>query len=461
MTSEKQSVALSSMAASALMTIGKFTIGLMTGSLGLVSEGLHSLLDFGATIMTYMAVRVSDKPADDKHPYGHGKIESIAALAETILLFITSFWIIYEAGHRLLAGDYHVETTLWSVGVIVASILIDLSRARALKRVAQKTRSQALEADALHFSSDVLSSTVVLLGLGLVWLGWPEGDALAAIGVSIFVCHAGWVMGRRTIDTLIDTAPDGAMNRIKTILTGVEGVSNINRVRLRPAGSLFFVDADIAVGRSLSQARVDAIKHQAIEAIQAAMPEAEVSISTHPLALSSETVLQRVMVIAANHDANVHHVTSHRSNGRLFVGFDLEVDGEEALQKAHAKASHLEADMRSEFGEETEVETHIEPLQDRGIEGGEVEDNVREEIVSLIEKNVMETTSLHTVHDVRVRKVQQGLLVVFHCLTDPSHTVADVHDWVDSLERRIRAMHPGIWRIVAHAEPEQEEDINP
>ena len=455
MQNEKQAVALSSIFASALMTVSKFIVGFSTGSLGLISEGLHSLLDFCATIMTYMAVRVSDKPADSDHTYGHGKVESVAALAETGLLFLTSIWIVYEAVHRLLAGKIDVEATWLSVAVVVVCIGIDISRARALKRVAEKTKSQALEADALHFSSDVLSSVVVLVGLGCVALGWPQGDALAAIGVSFFVCHVGWKLGKRTIDTLIDTAPRGAVERVAALVRSVDGVAGVDRVRIRPAGSIFFVDVQVAVGRSFSQTRAADIKDAIARAIQAEMSEAEVTVATHPLALNDETIHQRVTVIAGNHNVSVHHITAHHADGRLSVGLDLEVAGHCSILDAHDIASHLEADIRAELGGETEVDTHIEPLQDRGVSGNNMEPAEQAEIAKLLERLASETGKLSNTHKVRIRKTDLGLIVLFHCRTAPERTVAEVHEIVDGLERKIRQAYPGIWRIVAHAEPER------
>lgn len=450
---EKRAVALSSMAASAAMTIGKFIVGMLTGSLGLVSEALHSFLDFGATVMTYMAVRVSDKPADPEHPYGHGKIESVAALAETGLLFVTSAWIVYEAAHRLIAGKFEVEATWWSVAVIVASIIIDLSRARALKRVAEKTNSQALEADALHFSSDVLSSAVVLVGLGFVALGFPIGDPIAAIGVSLFVCHAGWALGKRTIDTLIDAAPHGSIKRMTEVIAKVRGVAEVSRVRLRPAGSVLFVDTEVAVGRGLQQARVNGIKQEIVAAIRAEKPEAEVTIATHPLALDDETVHERVMIIARDHNVAAHHVTVHKVGTRLIVGLDLEVDGSLTLRQAHDVATRLEKDIREEFGGAIEVETHIEPLQTSGTMGADVPAAELAKITESIKWLAKQVSFLRDVHKVRARQTESGLFVVFHCRAEADRSVEDIHEAVDDLERAIRRERPDIWRIVGHAEP--------
>ncbi len=454
MSSEKETVALGSIVASGAMTVGKFGVGLSTGSLGLMSEGLHSLLDLGATVLTYFAVRVSDKPADANHPYGHGKVESVAALIETGLLFLTSAWIIYEAAHRLLGGPVEVEATVWSVAVILASIAIDAYRARELARVARETRSQALEADALHFSSDILSSSVVLVGLVLVWLGYPKGDALAAIGVSVFVCHAGYRLGRRTIDTLIDAAPAGAMERVEAIAATLPGIAGVQRVRVRPAGSVLFVDLDLMVGRTLPAEAVQALRAQAIAAIRAEMPEAEVSAVMHPLALDDETVMDRVMVRAAMLGLAVHHVTVQRVNGRLSIGFDLEVDGRLPVHEAHDLSSMLEASIREELGHDVEVESHIEPLQDSGLNGVDVEADLWRAIGSRLADAVAAGTGpLRDVHNLRVRRSAAGLVVSFHSHVDPVETVVAVHDAIDALERDLRTRWPEIIRVVGHAEP--------
>src|SRR5579871_122532 len=225
---DKERVALGSVAASGFMALTKLIVGVLTGSLGILAEAAHSLLDLGATLITYGAVRVSDRPPDREHPYGHAKIESISALAETALLFFTAVWIAYEAAHRLLAPGAAVTITWWALGIMVLSIAIDFFRARALRAAAIATSSQALEADALHFSSDMLSAAVVLAGLGLVRAGWPPGDAAAALGVSVFIALAGWRLGRRTVDTLIDTAPEGVAEEIRRIAAATAGIAAVD-----------------------------------------------------------------------------------------------------------------------------------------------------------------------------------------------------------------------------------------
>lgn len=453
MPSKKEAVAISSMIASSLMTVGKFTVGLMTGSLGLISEGLHSLLDFGATIITYFAVRISDKPADADHHYGHGKAESIAALAETGLLFITSAWIVYEAIDRLLFGATAVTVTWWSIAVVLASIVIDISRARALKRVAKETNSQALEADALHFSSDVLSSAVVLVGLVFVWLGWPKGDAVAAIGVSLFVCHAGWVLGRNTIDALIDAAPDGVSERIVGIAKSHSGVASVNRVRVRPSGGVLFAEIDISVSRGKSFEQVEGVRSLLISAVKKDIAEAEVTVSAHPLALDNETLHERIMAVAKGLDVYAHNIVAHKIGERLSVSFDIEVPANWPLRDADAVANNLENCIRDEFGSDIDIEVHIDPLHELDVDATEASDEEFSLVQDCVNHLVRETNSVRSFHGLRVQNTRKGKIVIFHCTFLPETTVGDAHETVEVLERKVISATEGTWRVVVHAEP--------
>jgi cation diffusion facilitator family transporter len=450
----KQKVALSSIVASAGLTLAKGAVGLATGSLAILSEAAHSLLDLAATMMTYFAVRVSGKPADEEHHYGHGKVESVTALAETALLFLLSGIVIWEAGHRLLSGEYHaVAATVWAFAVIVVSILVDFFRARVLYRVAKETSSEALEADALHFGSDMWSSAAVLVGLVAIALGYPWADSAAAIIVAIFICAAGWRLGRRTIDTLTDTAPIGAAERIKAITAAIPGVVAIDRVRVRPAGATLFVDLAVGVSRTLPLDRVTAIKERIQGAVRDAFPTAETTVNTEPRALNDETVLERIMVIARNRALAVHHVTVHAIGGRLSVSLDLEVDGSLPLSRAHEIADGLEQAVRDELGLEVEVETHIEPLQTRGVPGRDAPDERVTAVRRALSELARKLGAVRDIHDVRVRETTEGEIVNFHAYVDPALTVAEVHEKIDELERALRQNFPTIKRVIGHAEP--------
>ena len=453
----KERVALGSVAVSAGLTAAKAVVGALSGSLAILSEAAHSLIDLAATSMTYFAIRISGKPADAEHHYGHGKVESVAALIETGLLFVLSAAVIVEAGRRLAGAREHaVEATLAAFVVIAVSIVVDFFRARLLYRVATSTASQALEADALHFGSDMWSSIAVLIGLAGVAFGFPWADSAAALVVAAFVCLAGWRLGRRTVEALTDTAPEGVAERIVAIGRRIPGVVAIERVRARPVGPTLFVDLGAVISRTLPLDRVTAIKDEIARAIRAELPEAEVTITTHPRALDNETVLERIMVIARNRALAVHHVTVHAIHGRLSVSLDLEVDGALGLQAAHEVASGLEAAVRAELGPEVEVETHIEPMQTDGLAGrdatGERIAQVRAELTALAAK----IGFVREVHDVRVREASDGEIVNFHCRVDPALTVRDVHEKVDEVERGLRRRWPSIKRVIGHAEPKSD-----
>jgi cation diffusion facilitator family transporter len=454
MSNVKERVALSSIAASGGLTLAKAVVGLLTGSLAILSEAAHSLIDFGATVMTYFAVRLSGRPADEEHHYGHGKIESVSALAETALLLLLSIVVVWEAGQRLLSDEEHVvQASVAAFAVIVVSIVIDFFRARALYRVAGETASEALEADALHFGSDMWSSVAVLVGLGGIALGFAWADAAAAVVVALFVCLAGWRLGRRTIDSLTDTAPAGAADQVRRLAASVRGVVAVENVRLRPAGDKLFVELVVAVSRTLPLDRVESIKQRVAAAIGADMSRADVSVDAAPRALDSETVQERVMVIARNQALAVHHVTVHDIRGRLSVSLDLEVDRKLALGSAHDIADRLEAALGEELGPEVEIETHIEPLPPAEAAGREAPPERLRAIEIALAEIAAQGGMIGDVHDVRVRETDEGEIVNFHGRVDPALSVQLVHDKIDEVERDLRRRSPSIKRVIGHAEP--------
>jgi len=454
MPTDKHTVALTSIAASAGLTAAKATVGLATGSLAILSEAAHSLIDLAATVMTYFALRVADMPADAEHHYGHGKVESLSALAETALLFVLSGVVIWEAGRRLLGFEgASVAATPAAFAVMAVSIVVDFVRSRALYRAAAAHRSEALEADALHFGSDMWSSAAVLIGLGGLRLGYAWADAAAAVVVALFVCLAGWRLGRRTIDTLTDTAPAGAAERIAALARKVKGVVDVERVRARQVGPKLFVDLEVDASRTLPLDRVVALKSDIAREIAAAMPEVELNAVVSPRALDDETVLERVMVIARNRGLAVHHVTVQAIGGKLAVSLDLEVDGALTLAAAHEIASGLEAAVRDELGPDVEVESHIEPMQVHRLAGRDAAPARVEAVRAALAALAAADGALRDIHDVRVRETSDGEIVNFHCDVDPAMRISAAHERVDDLERRLRERFPEIKRVIGHAEP--------
>ncbi|MDR3438442.1 cation diffusion facilitator family transporter [Telmatospirillum sp.] len=455
----KKSVALSSVWASALLTATKLIAGLLTGSLGLLSEAAHSLLDLGAAGLTYFAVRISDQPADERHPYGHGKIESVSALAETVLLFLTALWIIREAVLRLLSDNVAVEARWYSVAVVLLSIAVDFGRSRALMKVAKATRSQALEADALHFSSDILSSIVVLAGLGCVAAGFPKGDAIAAIGVSLFVLHVGYQMGKRTIDVLIDSAPEGIASQVAEIASQVAGVASIDRVRARPAGATTHVEVLIRVARTLPLANVQEVCDAVTVAIDGRIPGSDAFVKAEPLALDDESIIDTVHVVAARRNVLLHDIAVDTVAGRRHVSFDVEVDETMNIFDAHEVASGVEQAVRDELGEDVLVETHIDPRRVSVLAGRTVDAVMHRQLETVVINCAQGVDHVREAHGVHIRQGEDGLTVLLHCLFEPTTSVRTAHHATEVVEQRIRESIKDVGRVVVHAEPLDSVDV--
>lgn len=451
----KQGVALSSVFASLLLTGTKGVVGVLTGSLAILSEAAHSALDMLAALLTYFAVRVSDKPADEAHHFGHAKIESVSALIETGLLFLTSAWIIWEAVARLVGDAHRVEASWYAVGVIVLSIVVDFSRARALKRVAEATKSQALEADALHFSSDIISSAAVLIGLGFVALGYPMADAIAALVVACFVILAGYRLGRRTFDVLIDTAPEGALERVRNITLNVPGVVRLGRARVRPAGGVLFVDIVVQVSRLLPLDQAQTICREIADRIRAELPEAEVLAHAEPLALDGETIMDAVKLTAARLGLAVHHVAVRTTDGKKRVSLDLEVEEDLAIGDAHEAATRLEEAIQAELGQDVLIDTHIEPRSDRVVKGSPISDKVGGQVAKLVRDVAGGVELISDVRDIMAEQGPDGLYLTLHCLFDRQVPLKRVHAATDRLETLLRTKELEFDRIVIHAEPSQ------
>src|ERR1700758_5074069 len=359
----KTRVAAISVFASGSIAVAKFIVGILIGLLALVSEALHSSVDVVATIITWMVVRVSDLPADDEHHYGHGKFESISALGVIALLYVLAGGILVESYSRLREGTAPPVISAIPFVVLLVDIAVNFWRARALHRTARETRSQALAADALHFASDVLGSVAVIIGLALAGLGFWWGDSAAAVAVAIMIAALGLRMARATVETLLDRAPEGVSDKARDAILSVPGVVGVERLRARMVGATHFIDAIVKVPRTYPIDRVDEIKEKAQEAVAAALDDADLTFTAVPVALDNESVRERIMVIARNSGLAVHHVTVHDLSGKLIVGIDLEVDGDMTLTAAHDIAHGLERNIRDAFGEEVEVDTHIEPLE--------------------------------------------------------------------------------------------------
>ncbi len=449
---EKSRVAAISVFASAGMAIAKFVVGIVIGSLALVSEALHSAVDVVATIITWMVVRVSDLPADEEHHYGHGKLESISALGVIAMLYVLAGGILVESYSRLREGATPPTISKIAFLVLLIDIGVNFWRARALHRAARQTRSQALAADALHFASDIAGSIAVIIGLVLSALGFAWGDAAAAVAVAIMIAALGLRLARSTVETLVDRAPEGVAERATAAIAVVPGVVDVARLRARMVGSTHFIDAVVKVPRTLPIDRVDEIKQRAQDAVAKALGDADLTFTAVPVALNNESVRERIMVIARNSGLAIHHVTVHDLGDKLIVSIDLEVDGEMPLTDAHAIANRLERNIGEEFGEDVEVDTHIEPLEPELPFGIDAAPERVKTIADALSR-FAEDTAINDIHNVRVRDTAAGEIVNFHCHAAPSMSVIKVHEHVDAIERALRRAFPSVKRVISHAEP--------
>jgi cation diffusion facilitator family transporter len=448
----KSRVAVISIFASAGMAAAKFVVGVAIGSLALISEALHSSVDVVATVITWLVVRVSDRPADHEHHYGHGKLESLSALGVIAMLYVLAGGILVESYSRLHEGAPPPTISAIPFIVLLIDIAVNLWRARALHRAARDTKSQALAADALHFASDVLGSIAVIAGLALSGLGYAWGDAVAAIGVAVMIALLGLRLARSTVETLLDRAPEGASEKATAAIRAVPGVLGVERLRVRMVGSTHFIDAIVQVPRTYPIDRVDDIKRKAQDAVSNVLDDADLTFTAVPVARDNESVRERIMVIARNSGLAIHHVTVHDLGGKLTVSIDLEVDGDMALTAAHDIAHELERNIRDEFGEDVEVDTHIEPLEPELPLGADAAPD-RVEVIKAALARFAADGAIHDIHSVRVRNTDAGEIVNFHCRAAPSMSVIKVHENVDAIERALRRAFPTVKRVISHAEP--------
>ena len=457
---EKSWVATSSLLAAILLTSLKLAIGIWTNSLGILSEAAHSGLDLVAAAVTLWAVRVSSQPADREHPYGHGKIENLSALFETVLLLVTCCWIVWEAAERLLGRHAaEINPNLWAFAVVVFSILIDYSRSRALRRAAEKYASQALEADALHFSTDIWSSAVVLLGLagvavgegfGMPWL--VKADAVAALGVAAIVVGVSLRLGRKSVDDLLDSVPSGLQEKVIAAAQKVPGVQEVRQLRLRRSGPAVFADVTLTVGRAAAFERAHDIAHEVEAAVHAVIPKSDVVIHVEPVTASQEDLSTTVRLLAARHGLGAHGIRICEENRQRGLELHLEVSDALLLDEAHRLATEFERALRQTIPDLKRIVTHIEPVGD-ATATIHSERAARAEVQKAVDAFLSDAPLRVRPHSLRVQQVGAELSVSLHCALDATTAITEAHDLTVRLEEYLRAHVPGLGRVVIHVEP--------
>jgi len=468
---EKRLVALSSVLAAIFLTAMKIVVGLLTGSLGILSEAAHSGLDLVAAAVTYFAVRVSGRPPDFEHPYGHGKIENLSALFETLLLLLTCVWIFYEAIQRLFFKNVEVETSIWAFVIMAISIAIDFTRSRALARAAKKYDSQALEADALHFSTDIWSSSVVIAGLGLVWLAdnlgieWlKHADAVAAMGVAAIVVYVSVQLGKRAIDDLLDAIPPGVRDTVTGAVRKVPGVEKVSQVRVRRSGPEYFADISLLIPSESSIEEAHEIATRAEKAVFSVLPSADVLVnvapsnipqdgsSEKPINSANGSRLEIIRDTSRHFSLGVHGIRIYDVMGQQSLEMHVEVRDNLLLAEAHSQVSAFEDALRQSLPGLDKITTHIEPIGEASATR-QVTPADKDLILQVLAHLPEETGLVCDVHNIEVHTAGDELVVSFDCLMDPTMEIVDAHSVTEQIEQKLRARLPSLGRVVIHVEP--------
>jgi cation diffusion facilitator family transporter len=458
MQAEKRSVATNSVIAAVAITTLKVFVGVTTGSLGILSEAAHSALDLVAASITLFSVRVSDKPADADHQYGHGKVENFSAFIETGLLLLTCVVIIYEAVKRLFFRHVEIEPTFAAFAVMLISMGLDFWRSRALGKIADKYDSQALQADALHFSTDIWSTGVVAIGLALVLVGrkfsipWlVDADPVAALFVAGVIIFVSTRLARKTVDALLDTAPAGARGRIINAVRKVDGLLEVDRVRIRRAGNRYFADVSIGLARSVTFQRSGQVADAVTRAVHNVLPNTDVIVRSVPRPAVAENIFDRVRAVATRHNLNVHDVSVQDLDGSLHVEQHIEMDERLPLKEAHDRVSSMEDEIREEVPEIASILTHIES-EPATIEPGEqIERNA--DLEERLKTVAAEFPEILDTHDLEVKRVRDHVYVSCHCTFPDDLPLARVHDLSTALEIRFKQAAPELFRVLIHPEP--------
>jgi len=466
----KRSVALFSVFASLAITVLKILTGIFTGSLGMLSEAAHSGIDLIAASITLFSVQVSDRPADEDHNYGHGKVESLSAFAETVLMTASCIWIGYEAIHRILFHNRLALTfSIWPFAVLLLSVAVDYSRSRTLHRVASEQKSEALAADALHFGTDIWSSLAVMIGLGATYAGerWhlPRlqlADPIAALAVAAIILRVTWRLARRTVDTLVDATPPELRAERRNLvhdLSAIDGVLSIDRIRLRRSGSHCFADLTLGMDRSLTFQRSEQITAQATAAVQRLLPDADVIVHSVPIADATESIFDRVRAVAARLNLATHDVSVQRYDGSLHVEQHLEVDETMPLRRAHDLVTRLEAEMRHEVPQIATILTHIESRPATIEHPAPLDGEQIERALRYAAKAFPEILDIHEVVVTRVHgnptpgSGDERLQITCHCTMPDELPMSSVHAVITAFEGSFKLDHPEVSRVLIHPEP--------
>ncbi|MFW9965844.1 MAG: cation-efflux pump [Candidatus Thorarchaeota archaeon] len=456
--SEVRRAALLSVIAAAVLTIIKVVVGVSSGSLGIISEALHSLLDLAAAGITFFAVRKSSQVADHSHQFGHGKVENFAALVETVLIWITAGWIFFES-FRVIQSEEFPEPTLIGIAVMVISIVVNYERSRVLYSTARKHSSQALEADALHFITDAASSVVVLIGLAFVWFGLPIADPISAIGVALVILFVSFQLAKRAVDNLLDRAPTGINDEIIEVCTAIPGVIECNRVRARLSGHFMFLDVVISIAENTSIDEAHQIADRVERALARLGTHVDVMVHIEPISEEATTRFEYNAYDLIFSEIKrwpeirgVHKVRIHVMDGRIYISADLEMQPELTLGRAHDISSQLERSLSENLPDLERVTFHLEAdISEKPIHDvTRKHDDMVEKIIQIVDAE----TPVQNTHGIVMTDDGTGLTVSMDCRIDPDMSLADSHNIAEQVEAVIKSAFSNVTQVFVHIEPE-------
>jgi cation diffusion facilitator family transporter len=454
--SKKLNIARSSMFAAIFIVFIKFIAAYFSGSLGVLSELFHSSTDLVATIATIVSVKYSSKPPDEMHNYGHEKIESFSALFQVIILVGMCAYLIYESVERII-NNVPVHISIFTFSVILICIFIDISRSRALMKVAKETKSQALEADSLHFASDVWSSVVVLIGMVFTYFNLtPLADPLSAIAVSIIIVIATFRLTKKAFDALMDRVPPGLRAEISMDISSMDGVEGIKSFRVRSSGSKIFIDMVILIARTKMFSRTHEIMDSVERRIKELAPNADIVIHSEPTETESETINDKIRMIVNNEGFKCHDIFSHKIETDIYSELHVEIDDTNDLDLAHKKMSVLEEKIKKEIPVITKVNIHLDEPSELLFETVDVTSNSNE-LIRHIENILNEKEYLKRYYDIKVISSNDKLRVSLICEFVNGMTFEEVHDKVTIMESKIylhiKGLYPNLANVIIHAEP--------
>ena len=445
-------VAAVSVAIGVVILVAKLVVGLLTGSLGIISDAVHSLLDLVASAFALVAVRTARKPADREHPYGHGRAENLAAFAEGVLLVITAFGIAFEAIHRLTTGGHNVDPAGYAFALLIATLLIEAGRAGVLRGVGRAADSEALRADATNRLSDVVSTLGVLAGLAGVRAGLAWADSAAALLVAVIIARAAITLIWRSGDILIDRAPAGAEAQLREAILHVNGVREVRSVRVRRSGPNLLGDVNVATRRMLpveaATAMIDQIKRVAREAL----PSLDLTVTVEGQARAGDLV-ERIHAAAARDGGvrDLHNVTVEReTDGSLHLSMHVKLRGDMSLSQANAVSEKLEAALRKELPEALRIDIHLEPLEPTVVSGHDVTAR-RTHLAERIKEVVESHPEVREGVDIELSERDGHIYVHVVAALSGDVSLEHAHQVETDLESEIRLAVPEVREVVARA----------